>query len=175
MPSVGDLEEVNLEATEDSPLLQVRSSSSRREVRPSKLDDEEGDAGCLALWWHTAADYQPPPPQTIIKPQVVQPKLYFAAERTFLNWTHTVILLGMTSLSLVTTPRVGFIQWLMGALGLLVTLVFIAYSISAYHSRVLKLRQFRPRVDDTRGPLLLVTAVAIYATLSGTAHLGLRF
>ncbi|CCL98802.1 uncharacterized protein FIBRA_00807 [Fibroporia radiculosa] len=113
-----------------------------------------------------------PPGKRIAVPVRVEPKVYFAAERTFLKWLHFAIYIGTIATTLLNfiDPRdtVGLIS---AGLFTLTALVAIAYSAIIFVYRALKLRKRHAdgMYYDKYGPtvlsLFLVGALGISVVL----------
>ncbi|KAG4088018.1 hypothetical protein H8356DRAFT_74556 [Neocallimastix lanati (nom. inval.)] len=87
-------------------------------------------------------------------PSRVEPKVYFANERTFLSWTHTGILLAGLSLTILAFGNV--VARIGGTLFSLVGIIFIAYAMIRYRWRVNMIKEKDPGpYDDRYGPYLL--------------------
>ncbi|KAJ1548873.1 hypothetical protein HK405_013627 [Cladochytrium tenue] len=99
---------------------------------------------------------QPPPPQQ--QQPRIEPKVFFANERTFLSWLHFCIVLGSLALGLMNFgDRVGQIA---GFGFTLVALAFLGYSLYLYQWRARKIRERDPGpYDDLVGPVILVGVI----------------
>lgn len=95
-----------------------------------------------------------PDGKTICVPVRVEPKVYFATERTFLSWMSIAILLGGVSTTLVTY---GSPTTMIASIGFFITaLVVIIRSIIVYASRVVNIRQKKAiNYEDKLGPQLV--------------------
>jgi uncharacterized membrane protein YidH (DUF202 family) len=94
----------------------------------------------------------------IVLPVRVEPKVFFANERTFLSWLHFCIVLGGLALGLLNFgDRVGQIS---GLLFTLVAMMFIIYALFLFQWRAHQIRNRHPGpYDDRVGPTVLVTAL----------------
>jgi uncharacterized membrane protein YidH (DUF202 family) len=107
---------------------------------------------------------------------VIDPKVYFANERTFLKWLHTSVtigsiasaLLGISSLNSTTT---GFDPLRVVGLTLLaISIVFCAHSLYQFHFRMSLLnKRSMDGIDNSSAPLalsvvLVVALTAVYIT-----------
>merc|ERR1740139_202596 len=109
-------------------------------------------------------------PQARAGGRVVEPKTYFANERTFIQWlTAATLLLTFSSTLMVTHTRVH-------SLGLplfLVSFALILYALAIYHWR---LRQFRLGTtgdySDHRGPCVVAVLLCIGMTAVLITSLG---
>ncbi|KAJ3050837.1 vacuolar transporter chaperone [Rhizophlyctis rosea] len=95
------------------------------------------------------------PNKKIALPVRVEPKVFFANERTFLSWLHFCIVLGGLALTLLNFgDRVGQIS---GVLFTLVAMMFMVYALFLYQWRAHKIRTRDPGpYDDRVGPTILV-------------------
>lgn len=97
---------------------------------------------------------QAPPGKTICVPVRVEPKVYFATERTFLSWLSISILLGGVSTTLLTygTPTT-----MLASIGFFITsIVTLLHTISVYATRVVNIR-LKKAIDyeDKVGPPMI--------------------
>ncbi|KAJ3196342.1 vacuolar transporter chaperone [Irineochytrium annulatum] len=99
-----------------------------------------------------------PPNKRIALPVRVEPKVFFANERTFLSWLHFSIVLGGLALGLLNFgDRVGQISGLMFTL---IAMLFMVYSLFLYQWRAQKIRNRDPGpYDDLVGPTVLVVVL----------------
>eukprot|EP00887_Chlorella_sp_A99_P003724 scaffold7.g3724.t1 len=130
-------------------------------------------------------DVPPRRPATMVRTRV-EPKTFFANERTFLSWLQISVLVMMTGLSLLSgSVLVGGsakgggggsscppddnrcrASKISGAIIAPVALLFMMYALFMYKKRTLQiLRRQTVRYDDQRGPVLLV-AVLIAAMVT---------
>ena len=162
----------------------VHESKDKKETK-IKIDDEEDDVDentpLIGNSTSTAAKgkgkepskFQGPNskiPDTlngkrIVVPVRVEPKVYFANERTFLSWLHFCIVLGGLALGLLNFgDQVGQIA---GVLFTAVSMLFMIYALFLYQWRAEKIRnrgKFIVTVDggaydDRVGPTILVVAL----------------
>lgn len=106
-----------------------------------------------------SADIKVPPGKTLCVPVRVEPKVYFATERTFLAWLEISIVLSAIAGGLVNfgndmavTASIGFF---------IVAVLAIVYSIVLYLWRVQQIRRKRAvRYDDQFGPTVICVAIA---------------
>ncbi|KAI9228642.1 MAG: VTC domain-containing protein [Piptocephalis tieghemiana] len=91
-------------------------------------------------------------------PVRVEPKVFFANERTFLSWLHFAVVLGGLALGLMNFgDRSGMIA---GAIFTLVAAGIMLYALLTYRWRSQRIRQRLPGpYDDQRGPVVLVGAI----------------
>ncbi|EPT01373.1 hypothetical protein FOMPIDRAFT_124628 [Fomitopsis schrenkii] len=140
----------------------VAEGTSRREHSPS-------DDRVLERRWVA------PPGKRIAVPVRVEPKVYFAAERTFLKWLQFAIYIGTIATTLLNFvppgDKVGLIS---AGLFTLAALVAIAYSAVIFVYRALKLRRRDAEglYYDKYGPTIL--SVFLIGALGGNIVLRLR-
>ncbi|KAI8615453.1 hypothetical protein BC830DRAFT_1122516 [Chytriomyces sp. MP71] len=94
-------------------------------------------------------------------PLRVEPKVYFANERTFLSWLNFCVVLGGLALGLLNFgDRVGQIS---GVVFTIVAMIFMGYAVNLYRSRSSMIRRRDPGpYDDQTGPYVLC-AVLFFA------------
>ena len=137
-----------------------------------------------------ASDKPKASPVTSLKRHVpirIEPKTFFANERTLLQWLHISILILFTALSLVTSDSMmgganGSGSWasdynsrLAGAVMAPVSVIFIIYALVTYMWRAHRIARREPtaRYDDRFGPcilVLLLLAVTITSIVLAIAH-----
>lgn len=89
-------------------------------------------------------------------PIKVEPKVYFANERTFLAWLHTSIILAAVSLSIVSFADQNPWSQFYGILLLPVSISFIMYALRQYNRRAKMIRRREPGpYEDLWGPSVL--------------------
>lgn len=105
------------------------------------------------------SNIQAPPGKQICVPVRIEPKVYFATERTFLAWTDISILLSGIAGSLM---NFGGPLAFKAAVGFYVTaLASLIYSTCLYIWRVIQIRNKRPvRYDDRIGPTAICFVLA---------------
>ncbi|WVW84777.1 hypothetical protein I302_106812 [Kwoniella bestiolae CBS 10118] len=122
------------------------------------VDEEEDESGNQVIY---VDQFRAPPGKRIAVPVRVEPKVVFAAERTFLKWSHFAILLSGVSIGLLNfiDPR-DSVGMLSALLFTLTALLAITYSGGMYVYRIVKLRK-RMAIDyhDKYGPTLLCAAL----------------
>ena len=118
------------------------------------------------------------PDKKICVPQKIDPKTFFANERTFLKWLSISVLIGLMSLTLLNfSDSDSDGAELAGLVLLPVSIAYMLYSLFVFRSRAHKIYMREPmRYDDTRGPTILViilaTAMALATILSLQKHYG---
>lgn len=98
----------------------------------------------------------------ICVPQKIDPKTFFANERTFLKWLSISVMVGMMSLTLLNFGDTSNNSAELAGLILLpVSIFFMVYSLIIFKDRAQKIYLREPmRYDDTRGPTLLVIVLS---------------
>lgn len=105
-------------------------------------------------------DFKAPPGKEICVPVRVEPKVYFATERTYLLWLLILLILGATSTTLL---NYGLLLGITAAIFFYITtLVLIAYSTYLYLLRVVNIRLKRAvDYEDHYGPKVICAMLAI--------------
>ena len=89
----------------------------------------------------TVTEAQAAPQKRIVLPVRIEPKVFFANERTFLSWLHFCIVLGGLALGLLNFgDQVGQIS---GLIFTLVAMMFIIYALFLYQWRAHQIRNRR--------------------------------
>ncbi|ESL08321.1 vacuolar transporter chaperone [Trypanosoma rangeli SC58] len=106
----------------------------------------------------------------ICVPQKIDPKTFFANERTFLKWLSISVMIGLMSLTLLNFGDTSSTAADLAGLVLLpVSIIFMVYSLFVFRDRAHKIYMREPmRYDDTRGPTMLVLvlgAAMVIATI----------
>ncbi|GME76954.1 unnamed protein product [Ambrosiozyma monospora] len=103
--------------------------------------------------------FRAPPGKKIAVPVRVEPKVYFATERTYLSWLSISLIFGATAHTLMNYgDTVSFIT---SACFFFTAIITIIYSSVVYVYRVLNIRKKRAaRYDDQVGPKLVCFALA---------------
>merc|ERR1712113_958812 len=100
---------------------------------------------------------------------VVEPKVYFANERTFLVWTSLCVQVGAISIGILSMsynrPNIMHVGLILAGL----TFIFFVYSFTLFHRRAhaLRVRSTEAPYDDRLGPTMVV-AVTLICLLSNT-------
>ncbi|GMI43554.1 hypothetical protein TeGR_g6592 [Tetraparma gracilis] len=110
-------------------------------------------------------------------PVKIEPKVFFANERTFLAWLHTSVTLASIAIAIIAfsasssstaSSRIG--QWY-GLTLLPVSVAFMVYALRQYTSRAGMIRRREPGpYEDTVGPVFLGVALCV----SIVANFGLK-
>ncbi|KAJ7476038.1 VTC domain-containing protein [Mycena latifolia] len=147
------------------------------ETRPAPEDGEndEDDPLTQRPWDERtmSRDLRAPPGKRISVPVRIEPKVYFAAERTFLKWLNNAVFIGTIATTLLnfTSPEDsrGLIS---AALFTVAALLAIAYSATIFVFRAYRLRARRAEglYYDKYGPTLL--CLVLFLALA--TNIGLR-
>jgi len=102
-------------------------------------------------------------------PIKVEPKVFFANERTFLAWLHISVLLAGASIAIISFADANPWSQLYGVILLPVAIAFICYAMYQYSRRAAMIRRRDPGpYEDTTGPtvlgiLLMMSIIAQFA------------
>lgn len=99
----------------------------------------------------------------------VEPKVFFANERTFLAWLHTSVLLAGASIAIMAFAQSNPLSQLYGIILLPVAIAFISYAMIQYARRASMIRRRAPGpYEDIAGPTVLgiVLMLSIIAQFS---------
>ncbi|KAL1916600.1 uncharacterized protein VTP21DRAFT_5791 [Calcarisporiella thermophila] len=111
-------------------------------------------------------------PKKVFTPIRVEPKVYFANERTFLSWMRFSLLLGSLSLGLFNSGDV--IGRYAGLIYAIISLTSMIYSLGLYERRRDMIRKRDPGpYDDLVGPTVL--CVALFASVLLNSYLKVSF
>ncbi|MCJ1361615.1 vacuolar transporter chaperone [Acarospora aff. strigata] len=101
---------------------------------------------------------QVPPGKRIALPVRVEPKVFFANERTFLSWLNFAVVLGALAIGLLNFgDSVGRIS---AGLFTLVAMATMIYALVTFHWRAKSIRQRgQGGFDDRLGPSILAVAL----------------
>uniref|UniRef100_A0A1D1Y4G1 Vacuolar transporter chaperone 1 n=1 Tax=Anthurium amnicola TaxID=1678845 RepID=A0A1D1Y4G1_9ARAE len=109
------------------------------------------------------------PQKRIALPTRVEPKVYFANERTFLSWLQFTVVLGGLALGLLNFgDKIGRIS---AAIFTLVALAIMFYALLTYHWRATRIRKREQGFDDRYGP----TVLCIFLIAAVVTNFVLRF
>jgi len=112
-------------------------------------------------WWEQCLPFKNPLDKPLKVPVRVEPKTYFANERTFLSWLNMAVLLSSVAVGLIGLGGSDDLATKYGGIVLLaVGLFFAVYAICMFHWRANKIRARDGRpYDDRFGPTVLVVAL----------------
>jgi SPX domain protein involved in polyphosphate accumulation/uncharacterized membrane protein YidH (DUF202 family) len=133
-----------------APQLKKKSSLGRLVHKINRVRDEEDE--------DPDRDELLENPKIIQLPTRVEPKVFFANERTFLTWLHFAIILATLALGLLNfSDRVGQFA---ASIFTIISLLTMGYSVVLFKWRAAKIRnRDEGPFDDSIGPLALVLAL----------------
>ena len=156
--------------------VQINESNNRTEASSNQHATHEGILGPVINWVQSITKpdhsfnkvpdgtvfdttFTAPPGKKIAVPVRVEPKVYFATERTFLSWLSIALIFGATAHTLM---NYGDVVSLITAGCFYVTAILtIIYSAGVYVFRVFSIRNKRAvRYDDQWGPRMICGALA---------------
>jgi len=92
----------------------------------------------------------------------IEPKVFFANERTFLAWLHSSVLLAGASVAMTSLSKDNLLSQLYGIILLPVAIAFMCYSMHQYGRRAQMIRRRSPGpYEDIIGPSVLAVALMI--------------
>ncbi|KAJ1450069.1 hypothetical protein M885DRAFT_533452 [Pelagophyceae sp. CCMP2097] len=108
-------------------------------------------------------------------PVKIDPKVFFANERTFLAWLHMSLMIGSMAIGIITLSASSGQSRLYGLVMLPVAVAFALYALRQYHIRLraIRRRESGP-YEDRRGPyflggfLIIATATNLAVHVSAT-------
>jgi uncharacterized membrane protein YidH (DUF202 family) len=110
--------------------------------------------------------------ETVLAPtsvQKIEPKVFFANERTYLHWLHHAVILSSISSGILAFSRKSGNSWgqWYALLLLPISLAFCIYALSTFLWRADRIKTRIPgRWDDPVGPIMLGSSVAVILTLN---------
>lgn len=147
------------EDDENIPMIPTKSSQVKRDIGSGVSSKPQAQAN--------AAE------KRIAIPVRIEPKVFFANERTFLSWIHFAIFLGGISTALVGLGNAS--AKISGYIFAVVSILFTVYALYLYQWRAAKIRQKDPGpYDDRIGPMVVVIVflaamtINVIFTISGT-------
>lgn len=152
-----DINPLEEDLDESTPLLLPNTYSSRQTNSPLRnfiyrtygaflhyFNDDRTFTVKPGTNWDLNATYKDklPKGKTISIPVRIEPKVYFANERTFLHWLSIGMMLGFTAIALL---NYGTKSSLTASIGFFITALFtLIYAIFKYMWRVLMIREKKP-------------------------------
>lgn len=120
-------------------------------------EDEEGGPGCWeSMCGGCFAWAAPPEISARMAQQKVEPKLFFANERTFIHWLNMAVTISSLGAAVLAFSPEDTVSELYGIILMPVSLLFALYALNTYITRSAKIRTREPtRWDDPMGPVLL--------------------
>jgi uncharacterized membrane protein YidH (DUF202 family) len=142
--------------------LRGASEERRRQEEAGELDEEEEMAAVPEEDRLVERSRRAPKGKRISVPVRIEPKVYFAAERTFLKWLNTAIFIGTIATTLLNFTSPKDERGLISAFFFtFVALFAIAYSCGVFVYRAYRLRHHRASglYYDKWGPTVLCFAL----------------
>eukprot|EP00953_Heterococcus_sp_UTEX-ZZ885_P027932 14931-Heterococcus_DN1.PRE.6 len=94
--------------------------------------------------------------------QRVEPKLFFANERTFIHWLHMGVTMSSVSVAVLAFGADGHVSQYYALAMLPVSLMFCGYALYTFQWRAARIHdRINDRWDDPRGPLVLALGLII--------------
>ena len=129
-------------------------------------EDEEDRPGC---WESTCgacfAWAAPPEMNARMAQQKVEPKLFFANERTFIHWLNMAVTISSLGAAVLAFSPEDTVSEMYGIILMPVSLLFALYALHTYINRATKIRTREPtRWDDPMGPVLLGSVFTVALT-----------
>mmetsp|Transcript_27670 Transcript_27670/g.39283 ORF Transcript_27670/g.39283 Transcript_27670/m.39283 type:complete len:193 (-) Transcript_27670:324-902(-) len=146
------------------------TEDGEKEYIPEKSTEDNGHAE-TSLWQRFGSlfgrktkAYQPV--ETYSKPRKVpvkvEPKVFFANERTFLAWLHMSVTLASISVAIVAFAEANEWSQLYGLLLMPVAISFCVYSLYMYVKRAAMIRRKDPGpYEDRVGPVVLASMLSL--------------
>jgi len=162
-----------LKGEQEARKLQQLNAPETAEGDGDGDEDEEVQAAMLGGERLLTREWRAPAGKRISVPVRIEPKVYFAAERTFLKWLNTAVFIGTIATTLLnfTSPEDsgGLIS---AAVFTFAALLAIAYSAGIFVYRAYRLRAHRAEglYYDKYGPTIL--CLVLFAALA--TNIGLR-
>uniref|UniRef100_A0A7S0WG32 SPX domain-containing protein n=1 Tax=Pyramimonas obovata TaxID=1411642 RepID=A0A7S0WG32_9CHLO len=155
------------------PLLASNSTNflSNKSTRSKRSRDNSGrdrPNRCFSLFASLCGTSKTKKPLERRVPMRVEPKTFFANERTFLSWMHMAVTIGTMSSGLLAysldhqTKQGGIAMQMVAVVLLPVSIMFCAYAVWTFYWRAVKirLREDGP-YDDRFGPMVLGCVMAV--------------
>eukprot|EP01039_Chlorochromonas_danica_P000486 gene485-525_t len=134
---------------------------------PSGLTHTEHSSSWFGSWFGKADHpYQSIENSNVAKPRKVpvkvEPKVFFANERTFLAWMHMAVTLASISIAIVAFAEANEWSQLYGILLMPVAIAFCFYALWMFVKRAGMIRRKDPGpYEDRMGPIVLATLLAL--------------
>eukprot|EP00624_Nannochloropsis_granulata_P006383 evm.model.NODE_47213_length_8085_cov_26.603340.1 len=128
--------------------------------------DEEGGPGCWESLCGGCFAWAAPPEMTArMAQQKVEPKLFFANERTFIHWLNMAVTISSLGAAVLAFSPEDTVSELYGIILMPVSLLFALYALNTYITRSAKIRTREPtRWDDPMGPVFLGSVFTLALT-----------
>lgn len=111
------------------------------------------------------ATLEPTKDKRIALPMRIEPKVYFANERTFLSWLHFTVVLGGLAIGLLNFgDKIGQIS---AVIFTIIAMFVMLYSLYTFHWRANKIRnRLNASYDDRFGPSMLCVLLLAGVTVN---------
>ncbi|MDP2435627.1 MAG: VTC domain-containing protein [archaeon] len=144
-------------------------------IRPSENDEDtrRGCSSCLSCLSTADRKYNGRP---IIPRVKIEPKTYFANERTFLRWMSLCIMLEGIGIALLSIPNFsgssGSMAGVSGCIFVVVSIIFMGYALYMHRWRARAIAaQSSTRFDDMWGPVALFFTIVAAALVNMIIYL----
>ncbi len=107
-----------------------------------------------------------------VQPVKVDPKVFFANERTFLAWVHMALMLGGMAVGIIGFSTKSGLSPLPGLVLLPVAICFVVHALGQYYARARAIRRREPGpYEDKNGPVALAIVLSLAACSNILIHL----
>ena len=143
-------------------------------------DTRRSEREALCLNMRRRPRYESVPPlsnadKPRLQPVKVDPKVFFANERTFLAWVHMALLLGGMAIGIIGFSTKSGISPIPGLVLLPVAICFVMHALRQYYVRARAIRRREPGpYEDKNGPVALAVVLAFAAASNVLIHLALE-
>lgn len=160
--------EVN-DTTTMSAAAAIKRQQESYQQSDALLDAEEGGgrAGYFSTWGcDDCFEWAQPMATEHVTGQKVEPKLFFANERTFISWLHMAVILSSMSIGVLAFTSDSSESHFYAVLMMPLSLCFIVYAVRTYLWRSEKINtRDVERWDDPFGPLILTSLLMLAMTI----------
>eukprot|EP01095_Lingulamoeba_sp_RSL-Kostka_P012766 TRINITY_DN5100_c2_g1_i1.p1 TRINITY_DN5100_c2_g1~~TRINITY_DN5100_c2_g1_i1.p1 ORF type:complete len:699 (-),score=260.90 TRINITY_DN5100_c2_g1_i1:312-2408(-) len=102
----------------------------------------------------------------------IEPKTYFANERTFLQWMSFCIVIQAIGIALISFPNNNFVGITSGIFFVIISVIFMGYSLFLFRWRAARIRNNQPgRYDDVWGPVALFVIMVLAVLANGVFYI----
>ena len=167
-------------AARPRPLAPPAPHRRRAARRAMSLNAEARRAERECLTFRRRANYETVPPlsnadKPRLQPVKVDPKVFFANERTFLAWIHMALLLGGMAIGIIGFATRSGVSPVPGLVLLPVAITFVMHALRQYYVRARAIRRREPGpYEDKNGPVALAVVLAVAAAGNVLIHLSLQ-
>jgi len=101
----------------------------------------------------------------------IEPKTYFANERTFLQWMSFCVIIQGIGIALVSITDTNYMGMLSGTAFVAISIMFMCYALFMFRLRAARIRNNQPgRYDDFWGPFALFCVMSTAALMNGIIY-----